>query len=172
MTSFSLLLSPRLGTMLRIRLPSNFTVIDGPRLTEPQVANSLISLGQITRDAVSLWQNSNRFLENLNAGVLSPYILNEAHRRSMKLLHSWLTPRQLASFRRREYFEVTGGSSGVKYRLYPRYSFGIKVLEGKRAGQSLCVIPRDAPALGDILLAQKIGLETNEEETLRLANVT
>lgn len=144
------------------------------------MANNLTTLSLITQDAVRLFRNSNSFLARLNwddGTRLEPQALSlpltlEAYNRSMELLHSWLTSEQLESFKEREYFEVTGGSSGVRYRLHPKYSFGIEVLEGPQARDLLCVVPQGAPALGDILLAQKIGLERDEEATLKIANVS
>jgi hypothetical protein len=95
---------------------------------------------------------------------------DETHKRSLELLRAWLTPVQLASFERTGSFEVTGGSSGHRYLLRSQYSFGVEPLEGQLRGSLLCVVPRNAPALGDILLAQKIGLETSERATLAKAN--
>lgn len=137
-----------------------------------RMANSLLSLAQITRDAVRLFRNSNRFLQELDGEfvVTSATDLCAAHKRSMELLESWLSEVQLASLRERQTFEVVGNASGKRYRLHQKYSFGIEVLEGPDAGDLLCVVPHGASALGDILLAQKIGLETNERATLQRAN--
>ena len=137
-----------------------------------RMANLLISLAQITRDAVRLFRNSNRFLQELDGefAVTSSTDLLAAHKRSMELLESWLSEEQLASLRERQTFEVVGNASGKRYRLHQKYSFGIEVLEGTDAGDLLCAVPHGASALGDILLAQKIGLETAERATLQRAN--
>jgi hypothetical protein len=138
-----------------------------------RMANSLLSLAQITRDAVGLFRNSNAFLARADEqfGAATPPSYNPtAHERSLELLRAWLTGEQLASFERTGSFEVTGGSSGVRYLLRSRYSFGVEPLEGPQRGLALCVVPRGAAALGDILLAQKIGLETSERATLARAN--
>ena len=140
----------------------------------PSVANSILSLSQITREAVRLFTNTNEFLARLRddgSYPASSVPSDTAHRRSLKLLESWLSEEQLESFRKRGSFEVTGGTSGVRYLLRSEYSFGITPLEGHRRGSRLCVVPSGAGALGDILLAQKIGLEREELATLALANV-
>jgi hypothetical protein len=163
-----------------------------------RMANSVLTLAQITRDAMRLWRNSNRFLRGVEAQYNNEFaadgvrvgaqlrvrlpsdfrlgapsvLIAQAHARSIELLRSWLTPVQLESFERTGSFEVVGGSSGVRYLLHFKYSFGIEPLEGRQLGSLLCVVPRNAPALGDILLAQKIGLETAERATLAKANVT
>jgi hypothetical protein len=139
------------------------------------MANNLLTLVTLTRDAVRLFRNSNAFLRSIDTqygGVAAPprELTSASHARSLELLRAWLAPAQLADFERTGSFEVIGGSSGVRYLLHSKYSFGIEPLEGRQLGSLLCVVPRNAPALGDILLAQKIGLETSERATLARAN--
>lgn len=153
------------------------------------MANSLLTLTQITREAIRafMWQRERAYEEQFGAEgaqigtilrirlpsdftVVSGEDLVRAHERSMELLESWLSEEQLESLRERQTFEVVGGTSGKRYRLHQKYSFGIEVLEGADAGDLLCVVPHGASALGDILLAQKIGLETAERATLQRAN--
>lgn len=152
-----------------------------------RMANSLLTLTQITREAIRsfMWQRERDYEEQFGAegaqigatlrvrlpsdfAVVSDLV--RAHKRSMELLESWLSEEQLASLQERQTFEVVGGTSGRRYRLHQKYSFGIEILEGPDAGDLLCVVPQGASALGDILLAQKIGLETNERATLQRAN--
>jgi hypothetical protein len=158
-----------------------------------QMAKNLLTVAQITREAIQLWANTNRFLQRtgehpdaefgiegaqqrarlpLDFTVCDVVSLcqDTAHLRSMELLKGWLDEHQRRDFEEKNYFEVVGSASGRKYRLHPRYSYGIEELEGAQRGDRLCVVPSGALALGDILLAQKIGLETSERRTLWRAN--
>ncbi len=168
----------RVGQVLRIKLPQDFTVTERTPLMISQppqpvsrlsgMANNLLALAQITRDAVRNWRNSGRALQSWPEQT--PEEWQRARERSFELLRSWLDPEQLASFQEHQFFEVTGGDTGVRYRLRPQSAFGIEALTGRRKGALYCVVPAGAPALGDILLAQKIGLETAERATLARAN--
>ncbi len=173
----------QVGQVLRIRLPQDFTVTErtplaisrspAPVSRLSRMANNLLALAQITRDAVRLFRNSNAFLQRQPLQPWpeqTPEEWQRARERSFELLRSWLDPQQLASFQEHQFFEVTGGETGVRYRLRPQSAFGIEALTGRRKGTLYCVVPTGAPALGDILLAQKIGLETAERATLARAN--
>lgn len=91
--------------------------------------------------------------------------------RALRLLRSWLSPQQLAQFDAHGYFDVIGGVSGKKYRI----KFGVcaNIVEfgedGKpRAGW--CFVPESSLVPGDIMLAQKVALESSEREALAVAN--
>lgn len=91
--------------------------------------------------------------------------------RGLRLLRSWLSPTQLAQFDALGYFDVVGGESGTKYRI----KFGIcaNVLELAEDGTpkvGLCVVPDGCFVAGDVMLAQKIVLETCERAALSKAN--
>ncbi len=166
--------SAQVGQVLRIRLPQDFTVVERTPLAPAPVsrlsrmAQNVLALAQITRDAVRLFRNSRQAQQPWPEQT--PEEWQRAKERSFELLRAWLNPEQLASFQEHQYFEVTGGDTGVRYRLRPQSAFGIEALTGRRKGTLYCVVPTGAPALGDILLAQKIGLETAERATLARAN--
>lgn len=148
-------------------------VVEAPVSWWRRMAQNALALAQVTRDAVRLFRNSNTFLQRQDVWQWPEQTSEEwqrAKERSFELLKAWLDPQQLASFQEHQYFEVTGSDSGVRYRLRPQSAFGIEALTGRRKGTLYCVVPTGAPALGDILLAQKIGLETNERATLARAN--
>jgi hypothetical protein len=91
--------------------------------------------------------------------------------RGLRLLRSWLSPEQLAQFDALGYFDVTGSDSGRTYRI----KFGIcaNIQEfgedgAPRAGW--CFVPDNCLVPGDVMLAQKIALETGERAALAVAN--
>ncbi len=106
-----------------------------------------------------------------------PAQCREPHIKSLALLEDWLTPKQLQQFQTKNYFDVVG-SAGGKYRVngaaggtVPPYN--IHVLADNN---DMCIVPDQGgymvPMLpaGDILLVQKIALETDEEGALDKAN--
>ncbi len=91
--------------------------------------------------------------------------------RGLRLLRSWLSPQQCAQFDAFGYFDVIGGASGKRYRIYFGACANIHELgeDGiPRAGW--CVVPIGYLVPGDVMLAQKIALETSEYATLAVAN--
>lgn len=88
-------------------------------------------------------------------------------RRAEQLLCSVLTPAQQHQLRTRLYFDVTT-PAGHQYRLVPGGSFNIYAVP---LGERYCLESVDLRLpLGDVLLAQKLMLEADEEMFLRLAN--
>jgi hypothetical protein len=91
--------------------------------------------------------------------------------RGLDLLKSWLTDEQRAQFERERCFEVIGGTTGRRYRIRDAGPFNIDELDQDgRTADELCVEPRGGLCRGDKLLAQKIALEHDEENALRVAN--
>ena len=89
----------------------------------------------------------------------------------MRLLRSWLTPEQRAQFDAKRYFDVIGCDSGKRYRIH--YGTMSNVHEIDAAGSPTvgwCFVPAGRLVAGDIMLAQKIALETNEFGALAVAN--
>lgn len=90
--------------------------------------------------------------------------------RGLALLKTWLTPEQLAQYRQYRHFDVTGCHSGRRYRI--RYGVSMNVFELDSLGRPVvgrCFVPKDNLVAGDVMLAQKIGLETNERGVLLVA---
>jgi hypothetical protein len=94
-----------------------------------------------------------------------------AERRGIALLRAWLTPEQARQWAAREEFEVIGCDTGTHYRITRGTMMNIHELDrtGKTVAQ-WCFAPEGKLATGDVLLAQKIALETMEHRALRLAN--
>jgi hypothetical protein len=90
--------------------------------------------------------------------------------RSLRLLQKWLSPSQREQFGRRGYFEVAGGDSGKRYRIHAGGSVNVCEIDERGCLQEgLCFMPIGALPIGDVMLAQKIALETREREVLAVA---
>ena len=91
--------------------------------------------------------------------------------RSLELLKEWLSPEELAQYDAKSYFEVTGCHSGKRYRICHGTSMNIYELDGAgRPRVGLCFVPKGYLVSGDVMLAQKIALETDERGALAVAN--
>ena len=92
------------------------------------------------------------------------------HARGMRLMRDWLSPDQRAEFDDKGTFEVVGCDSRKRYRIYRGER--MNVFEIDDAGQlkvCLCFIPYGQLVVGDVMLAQKIALETDENGALAVA---
>jgi hypothetical protein len=96
---------------------------------------------------------------------------SEAEERAIVLLRSWLTPEQDKQWVAHREFEVIGCDTGTKYRITYRAVMNIHQLDpaGRTVAQ-WCFAPEGGLSPGDVLLAQKIALETMERKVLTLAN--
>ena len=91
--------------------------------------------------------------------------------RGITLLGEWLSPEQRAQFDESRSFDVTGCDTGTRYRI--RHGRATNVLEIDEAGRPImgwCFVPSGDLVAGDVMLAQKIALETNERASLGVAN--
>jgi hypothetical protein len=91
--------------------------------------------------------------------------------RGLELLKEWLSPEQFAQYDAKSYFEVTGCHSGKRYRISHSTTMNIHELDG--AGYPCvgwCFAPKGYLVAGDVMLAQKIALETDERGALTVAN--
>ena len=94
----------------------------------------------------------------------------EREMRGIKLLREWLSPEQLVQFNKHKYFDVTGCHTGKRYRI--RHGTGANICELDRYGHPIagwCFVPNEPLVPGDVMLAQKIGLETDEWGALAVA---
>jgi hypothetical protein len=95
----------------------------------------------------------------------------KAEQKARKLLAEWLSPAQLAQYTRTGHFEVTGCHSGKRYRIRSDRRLNIDELdEDDKTVAVWCFGPNGHLPIGDIMLAQKIALETNEYAALEVAN--
>ena len=96
---------------------------------------------------------------------------NTSDARGLRLMRRWLSPDQRAEFDDKGTFEVVGCNSGKRYRIYR--GAAQNVFEIDDAGHPkvcLCFMPSGELVAGDVMLAQKIALETNENGALAVAN--
>ena len=99
------------------------------------------------------------------------YGYGEREARGLQLLKEWPSPEELAQYDAKSYFEVIGCHSGKRYRVSRGTSMNVHELDG--AGYPCvgwCFVPKGHLVAGDIMLAQKIALETNERGALAVAN--
>lgn len=91
--------------------------------------------------------------------------------RGLKLLREWLSPEQRAQFDADGHFDVIGCQTGNRYRI--GYGSGTNVHEIDDTGRAVmgwCFVPSGYLVPGDVMLAQKITLETDELTALAVAN--
>ena len=94
----------------------------------------------------------------------------EVEERSLRLLRSWLSPRQAQQWDALREFEVVGSHTETRYRI--RRGRAMNVHELDQAGNIVaqwCFAPKGDLPMGDVLLAQKIALETMERDALKKA---
>ena len=102
---------------------------------------------------------------------------NEAKKKSIELLLSFLDKKQKDSFNEYRYFYVIGGETGTKYRIRENQEClvgNIDVFNDNGMGVShrICIHPdpqHNCP-IGDALLSQMLGLKFNEKEYVKKAN--
>ncbi len=95
----------------------------------------------------------------------------ESEVRALKLLKNWLSPAQLSAYEGHKYFDVVGCDSGTAYRIHHGTQANIEQLDAQ--GQPVCrwcFVPEGGLVAGDVMLAQKIALETYESGALVVAN--
>jgi len=96
---------------------------------------------------------------------------NTPEARGRRLLCEWLSPHQQAQFEQRRYFDVVGCDTGKRYRIHYGTAANVhEIDEAGRAGTGWCFLPSRHLVPGDVMLAQKIALETAETAALAVAN--
>jgi hypothetical protein len=97
---------------------------------------------------------------------------NKRDARGMRLLQTWLSSDQRAQFHHSGHFDVVGCDTGRRYRIYhgigPPNVYEIDDAGHRKVG--LCFEPVGSLVAGDVILAQKIALETDERSALVVAN--
>jgi hypothetical protein len=90
--------------------------------------------------------------------------------RSLRLLQEWLSPVQRTQFVKKGYFEVVGGDTGKQYRIYPGATSNVcEIDKNGRPKLGLCFRTFGELPIGDVMLAQKIALESCESSVLAVA---
>lgn len=99
--------------------------------------------------------------------------IEEAKERAKGLLLGHLTASQKETFEKNKWFVVEGGKSKQQYRIRAEsHTINIDVMDGKKVKHKLCAHLRyDSGApLHDHILAQKLMLESAEDDFLKIAN--
>lgn len=93
-----------------------------------------------------------------------------AGKRAQRLLAECLTAKQRHDLKRDDAFCVQIGERC--YRINRGYSGNVELIEGDCVRARYCIHPREDVPNEDTMLAQKLLLEANEDEFLRVANAT
>ncbi|MHC2438775.1 hypothetical protein [Bradyrhizobium sp. USDA 4451] len=120
-------------------------------------------LAALRRNVGTLWATLRAVRDRWQA-----YERKEA--RGIALLSRWLTSEQRSQFERYKRFDVIGSDSGKRYRIC--YGTSTNVYEIDNTGSvavGWCFRPIGSLVAGDVMLAQKIALETNERATIMVA---
>jgi hypothetical protein len=115
-------------------------------------------------------ENPIRKLGSLLARCWRAVRIETAAARGTALLNEWLSPEQRVQFEATQSFEVVGCHTGKRYRI--RYGAATNVFETDETGcpvMGWCFLPSGGLVPGDVMLAQKIALETDERAALLLA---
>src|SRR6516225_1946978 len=121
-----------------------------------------------------------RFQRSLSAVRMRIHALRQLYRkvlgeitkdaRGLQLMRDWLSPDQRAQFDDSGTFEVVGCDSGKRYRIYRGTAQNVfEIADDGWLIVGLCFIPSGELVAGDVMLAQKIALETNENGALAVA---
>jgi hypothetical protein len=95
---------------------------------------------------------------------------NDAETRGQTLLREWLSPEQLVQYHANGYFDVVGCASGKRYRVHYGTSMNVHEIDNDGSARvGWCFVPDICLVAGDVMLAQKIALETNELGALAVA---
>src|SRR5262249_57806887 len=101
------------------------------------------------------------------------FFQNRKEGRGLRLMRDWLSPDQREQFDKSGYFDVIGCATGTKYRIHhhtirPPNVYELDDIGHRKMG--ICFAPAGRLAKGDIILAQKIALEADEQKALSAAN--
>lgn len=111
------------------------------------------------------------FAGNAAGQPISPDPVSDAAAsRARALLERSLTPEQLEQFKANGWFDVVGGVTGMRYRIRYGSSHNVELLRDGTTVRTLCFFPRGNLPPADVMLAQKISIESDENGVLAVAN--
>ena len=95
----------------------------------------------------------------------------DAKLKGYRLLEEWLSPQQRAQYKSSGSFEVTGSDSGTRYRIWRGRQMNIEELDSDgNPAATWCFLPgRGWLPCGDVMLAQKLALENDEQAAISVA---
>jgi hypothetical protein len=128
----------------------------------------LLGVGSVFRRAFSEGARKLQILRDRLQEILGE---DGPEERGLTLLREWLSPEQRAQLDANKRFDVIGCQTGKRYRI--SYGSGTNVHEIDDTGRPImgwCFVPSGYLVPGDVMLAQKIALETDELTALAVAN--
>lgn len=132
-------------------------------------ASNIVAVSRPVTSPDPAWLRSQRARRAALIGVRK-----RAERRAEGLLRSWLTEKQTADLEKNGWFDVrvpSSDGSSRTYRIRRGVAGNVSLLgPDGRAVKSFCAHPDGVPS-PDVMLSQKLMLETNEDMFLRIANV-
>jgi hypothetical protein len=94
----------------------------------------------------------------------------DAELKGHRLLEEWLSPEQRAQYKSSGSFEVTGSDSGTRYRIWCGRQMNIEELDSEgQPAYIWCFLPEGRLPCGDVMLAQKLALENDEQAAISVA---
>jgi hypothetical protein len=109
-------------------------------------------------------------LEALRGLYIRYTVENTPEARGLRLLRNWLSPPQLEQFNAKAYFDVIGCDTGRRYRIHHGTAMNIHELDDEGGARNgWCFVPKGRLVPGDVMLAQKLALETSEIRALSVA---
>jgi hypothetical protein len=93
-----------------------------------------------------------------------------AEARAIRLLRRWLSAEQRSQFDAMNFFDVVGCSTGKRYRIHNGQFANVREIdEAGNSKMGWCFVPKGYLVAADVMLAQKIALETDELAALAVA---
>ena len=131
-------------------------------MLQTTLRNAVRNIRQLLADSANRWQLLRAQYRELGCP--------QREVRGIRLLQAWLSPEQLVQFNKYGYFEVTGCQTGKRYRICYGTATNIHELDQHgRPKAGWCFVPNQPLVPGDVMLAQKIALETDEWAALAVA---
>ena len=131
-------------------------------MLQTKLRNAVRNIRQFLADSAIRWQQLRAQYRELGCP--------QREVRGIRLLQSWLSAEQLVQFNKYGYFEVTGCQTGKRYRICYGAATNIHELDQYgRPKTGWCFVPNQPLVPGDVMLAQKIALETDEWGALAVA---
>jgi hypothetical protein len=93
-----------------------------------------------------------------------------ANQRATALLLENLSDEQRLQYTNHRHFDVIGGESGKRYRIWHRPSMNVEELDAFDQPKCIWCFRPVGLVICDVLLAQKVALELFETDAIRIAN--
>lgn len=117
-------------------------------------------------------QNERRRQQRLRENARSRRFREAAQHRAENLLRSVLNAEQRAELEQHGHFHVRTQGTNRVYRIERGFQGNVKLMVEGRAIRRYCIHADSRLPYADQMAAQKLMLETNEHEFLRIANMT